>query len=516
MSFNLRLKGSTLALLPAATLASALVLGAAQTASAQLDQLINCTSATPPGGICSNGVGSSFPFPLFFAIFPDFAPGTINYASRGSSGGITAFLSCGAGSTTGTPTVPNPTSFAATSAPLTQTQLDSYYSATGCFSQGFGPIVELPITASAFAFVYNITVSLNDGGAAVLGGASGPTGEGPGVDLTVSQYCGVFNGTPADAAVVPALPAEASATIGVRRSDGSGTTFIVSSSLSAICTPLGLWKTAAGINRGFGQVSVPDTDAACATPADVAGTPAVEGSRNNTVCWPSTFLSGSGNVGVATVVNAATNRFGYVEFATAAGLDGPAPGTTFDAVDTDLNPANNPAGTNRIFPNLVFADLQNPTTLAFLAPYSGNVGVAPLAQSDASASTCRTVFNNPNPVDGYPIIGVNYLLFYGDYTPDFRPNGLRSPASARFVNQGGTLRDRYRGLFASGIVESFAGDEGRQRQIELGYAPLSVERQTQAFIAAFQCTQAVTGNPNIGTIPGNGTNTRDVPPQIAP
>jgi ABC-type phosphate transport system substrate-binding protein len=513
MSFNLRLKGSALALLPAATLASALVLGAAQTASAQTT-LFDCTNnATAPGGVCSSGVGTTFSFPLFFNFFPVFADNAFNYAARGSSNGIRAFLACGGGGSIDTPTLPNPVSFASVDTPLTQAQIDSYYSATGCFSQGFGPIVELPITAGAVALVYNTNADLNDGENANLGGSSGPVGRGSGVNLRASQYCALFNGTPA--AAVPALPADLAAATGVRRSDGSGTTFIQSSSLNAICTPLGAWTTAQGQSRGFGQVSVND-DALDGNNLSICGkvfvpsgsiSPTDINQRTNTVCWPASFLSGSGNPGVATLVNAAANRFGYVEFATAAGLDAPVPGTTFNAVDIDLIPANNTAGTNRIFPNLDIADLQNPNTAEFFAPYSGNVEIAEATKADDSRSTCRTVFNNPNPIDGYPISGVSYLLFYGDYQPEIRPNGVASPASTRFLSQGATLRDRYRSFFAASNPNSFAGTAGRQLQINLGYAPLPVARQTQAFVTATQCIQSV-----------NGLNTRDPLPggQVAP
>jgi ABC-type phosphate transport system substrate-binding protein len=536
MSFNLRLKGSAIALLPAATLASALVIGAAQTASAQSTTLLNdCSTASP---ICSNGAASTFPFPLFVNLLqlPLSASGAANdnlynYGSRGSGGGITGFLSCAAGGSTGVPNVPNPTAFATTDAPLTQAHLDRYYSATGCFSQGFGPIVELPVTSGSVAFVYNTNANLDDGETAVVGGAAGPTGRGPGINLTVQQWCHLYNGTAPGAAA--GLPADLANATGVRRSDSSGTTFIISSSLTHFCgQPIALggldeWKVlnAGGvptsIYRGRGQVGVPDSDPACliqpvlndlpdtdlATPGVQAPAGVTPGTRTNTVCWPSAFFSGSGNPGVATAVNAATNRFGYVQFSTAAGLDTPAPGTTFNAVDVDLNPGNNPAGSNRLFPNLDIADLENPFVSNFFAPYSGNVDPAIFTSPDISAAFCRTVLDTASPTAGYPIVGVSYLLQYGDYLPERRPSGVLSPAGTRFLNQGGTLRDRHRAIFAPGNHNSFAGTTGRQLAIDLGYAPLPAVRQTQAFVTATQCIQAV-----------NGLNTRDPLPggQVAP
>jgi ABC-type phosphate transport system substrate-binding protein len=157
MSSNVKFNRLALVTLPAAALASALVLGAAQTASAQSTTLLNDCSTSSP--ICSNGAGATFPFPLFLNLFQQGTNNNLyNYAARGSGGGITAFLSCAAGGSTGTPAVPNPTAFASTDAPLSQAQISSYYSATGCFSQGFGPIVELPVTSGSVAFVYNSVV----------------------------------------------------------------------------------------------------------------------------------------------------------------------------------------------------------------------------------------------------------------------------------------------------------------------------------------------------------------------
>jgi ABC-type phosphate transport system substrate-binding protein len=533
MSSNVKFNRLALVTLPAAALASALVLGAAQTASAQSTTLLNDCSTSSP--ICSNGAGATFPFPLFLNLFQQGTNNNLyNYAARGSGGGITAFLSCAAGGSTGTPAVPNPTAFASTDAPLSQAQISSYYSATGCFSQGFGPIVELPVTSGSVAFVYNTTTNLDDGENAVLGSVAGPTGRGPGINLTVQQYCHLYNGTAGTANA--GLPADLVNATGVRRSDSSGTTFIVSSSLTHFCGQPALdeWKVldAGGvptpIYRGRGSVSIPDSDPACliqpvladlpdtdlATPGVQAPAGVTPGTRTNTVCWPTAFLSGSGNPGVATVVNAATNRFGYVEFSTAAGLDGPAAGTTFNAVDVDLDPATNLPGENgavlnRVFPNLDVADLQNSLSAGseFFAPYSGNVDPAILNSPDISAAQCRTVLDTASPLAGYPIVGVNYLLFYGDYLAERRPSGVLSPAGTRFLNQGGTLRDRHRAIFASGIADSFAGSAGRQLAINLGFAPLPVGRQQQAFVAATQCIQAV-----------NGLNTRDPLPggSVAP
>jgi ABC-type phosphate transport system substrate-binding protein len=344
----------------------------------------------------------------------------------------------------------------------------------------------------------------------VLNDGSGPSADVASLpQVTRQQLCQLFNG---DNPTINGV----NYTQGVRRADGSGTTFLVSQHLSAVCSSLGLWQTAAGVNRGFGQVSVPDTNPACATAPDIAGTPAIEGTRSNTVCWPASFLSGSGNPGVASTTNGAgVGAFGYVEFATAASLQ-PIPGNAAP-VDTDLVLANNPSP--RAFGNLDIARVQN-LSGNFVPPLAGNVQFALADQYDeavAPNASCRLVINAPDPANaqGYPIVGVNYLLFYGDYNPDVVPGGGNPIAIGAFNNRGATLSTRYRQL-----VQYFNQGPGRQIQIDFGYAPLptvirpdspttpQVENNSLATESTQTAIRCINAQP--------GLTAFDAPPPVAP
>jgi phosphate transport system substrate-binding protein len=492
--------------------------------------------------ICSNGAGSTFPFPLFAGGVPDSTPlgafrtlfpDQFNYAAIGSGGGITSFLrqlppSSIIDPATGLPlsenTVPGPLSFASTDAPLTQAQLDTFYAAGANLNNlGYGVPVEIPLTSGA------VTVSFNDGIVPAVAGTP--------IQLTRVQECTLFNGgvvsigslnygTPLPLPTIPpGSTAEQIASInaadaasvprGVRRSDNSGTTFIMSNHLNEVCgnpaKGINLWSYTNSIGqtvgRGFGQVSLPDNSAACQAaaplPASVAY-PDPNPIRNvaplpNTVCWPSTFTSGSGNPGVAAGVNGRVRgSFGYVEFATAASnVDG--------SVDTGLTAAA------RSFPNLDISAVENSSSV-FVAPTSNNVILALSEQADQSAATCRLVINAPDPstLGSYPIVGVNYGLFYSDYFTDITRSGANSPRVGAFV-QGLALRDRYRLL----VQRLNLTTQGRALQTQFGYAPLPNTAPAGTTPLANRAVQtAVTCINNV--VGANGIAGQDVAPQIAP
>jgi ABC-type phosphate transport system substrate-binding protein len=432
----------------------------------------DCTTAT----ICSNGAGSTLAEILFSGsvtntgaivtpgVFNTAFPGLFNYSSRGTGTGISSFISQTPPiqSLPNSPSVPRPFSFASTDAPLTQSQLDQYFAARqdGPLG-GFGAPVELPFAASSIAVLYN------DGN-----GITAPT-EAQTIALTRQDECTVFNGGTATVA----NPQGGNVTLnqGARRLDSSGTTFITTNHLNTVCTPLGLWSYAnsagAQVSRGFGQTSLADNSAACQ-----AATAALA----NTVCWPSAFLTGSGDGGLAAAVDAgAAGTFGYVGFATAAALDN---GT----VDIDLSTATN-GGSVRGFAFTDIARVQNPSAAGapFVSPVSGNISVSLLATPDSSPAACRVVFNEPDPADGYPIIGVSYYLFYGDYTPNNQ---------GTFNGRGGTLRDRYRSLVQQTLTFSNVA--------ALGYAPLPASAQSTVVAAAFRCINNLASAPTIDVAPG--------------
>jgi phosphate transport system substrate-binding protein len=455
------------------------------------NQYIDCGQAGDQAGlVCSNGAGATFPFPLFAGGVPDSTPAgafrtlfpdLFNYASIGSGGGITSFLNqlppssiLVNGVPLSTITVPGPLSFASTDAPLTQAQLDTFYAAGANLNNlGYGVPVEIPLTSGA------VTVSFNDGTTPAVAGTP--------IQLTRANECTLFNGGSVTLNGVTYSQ-------GVRRSDNSGTTFIMSNHLNTVCTPLGLWTKPTGGSRGFGQVSVPDTNAACTTAANAP---------SNTVCWPASFLSGSGNPGVAAAVNSGgAGTFGYVEFATAASnVDG--------SVDTGLT-----ATAPRAFPNLDISAVENPNGGSqFVAPTANEVTLALSEQADQSTAACRLVINAPDPTTpgSYPIVGVNYGLFYSDYAPDITRGGANSPRVGAFGGQGVVLRDRYRQL----VQRLNLTTSGRALQTQFGYAPLP--NTAPAGVTPLANRTVATAVTCINNVVGaNGIAGQDVAPQIAP
>jgi hypothetical protein len=480
----------------ATTVALGVVLGSLMAQSAQAQTytgprptVSGVVGATPPGNsyancnaatlafypldqqICSNGATSTLAFPLLVGGVPDstppgllftYGPGLFNYAGRGTGVSITSFITntAAAGNGVNSPASVPPFSFASTDAPLTQAQLNSYFSLRVNSGAGFGPVVELPYTASSIAVLYNT----NGGGTAPNANAT--------IVLTRNQECIIFNG----GSVTVNTPAGVAIALnrGVRDSAISAATFITTNHLNTVCRPLGLWSytNAAGnqVSRGFGQVSLAQNSAACQ--AATAALP-------NTVCWPSAFLTGTGDGGIAAQVTfGGAGTFGYVGFSTAASLL-PIPGNDA-SVDADLLTSNNPS--NRVFANTDIARLTNASGTVVTA-VAANISDALLAATDLSAADCRIVYNLPDPTAGYPIVGVNYLLFYGDYTPD---------DETIFGGRGNALRDRYQLFVLNAVSDTALADA-------FGYSALPPAVQNDVIDAAFKCIQAVPF-PNTNTL----------------
>jgi phosphate transport system substrate-binding protein len=378
---------------------------------------VNTVGSNPPGP-----VNSGFRF---------------NYASQGSGGGVTEFLD--QNSRTASPTVPNPFAFAITGAPLTQAQLTTFQTNLTLF--GYGYPVEVPLVAAPIALAYSPTSSVVNN-----------------TPLTTSQWCAAFNGNPSG---------PLAGFTGVRRSDSSGTTQIVATQLTQTCGPLGLWQTAAGVARGSGATSVPDTNANCAI------APGVAPRGTDTVCWPASFLSGSGNPGVANTVLGASTRFGYVELATALG-----------------------AGTGT---GLRVASLQNAAGNFVLPGSPSTVSALLEATTNVSTSACRVVLSNPgSPFLGvsndaasnsgaYPIVGFAYGLFYGDYYPDASP-----------VVRGTSIAAGIQAFVAWSQANTNGGVPTQADAIAIarGYAPLPNSVKSLVRTAVQDCVGAVVNGDN--------------------
>ncbi len=194
------------------------------------------------------GAGATFPYPLYSKWFYEYSnahPGVnFNYQSIGSGGGIRQI-------TAGT------VDFGGTDAPMTEDEMAKLP----------GPIFHIPTAIGAVAIVYNVE------------------GVGPGLKLTRDSLAEIFLGKisrwndPKIASLNPGTKLPGSEIVVAHRSDGSGTTDIFTSYLSAVNAG---WKEKVG--------------------------------KGKSVNWP-VGLGGKGNEGVAGVVKQTPGAIGYVELA---------------------------------------------------------------------------------------------------------------------------------------------------------------------------------------------------------
>jgi phosphate transport system substrate-binding protein len=221
-----------------------LLVAAAACGGADSDQ---AGGARGSGGVDLTGAGATFPNPLYQKWFSQYAGATgvkINYQSIGSGGGIRQ-LSEGT------------VDFGASDAPMTDAELAK--------AKG-GRVLHIPTVLGAVAVTHNV----------------------PGLDslkLTGDVLADVFLGRitrwndPRIAALNPGAPLPAEDILVVRRSDGSGTTFIFTDYLAAVSPA---WASGPG--------------------------------KGKEVQWP-VGLGGKGNEGVAGQVKQTPGAIGYVELA---------------------------------------------------------------------------------------------------------------------------------------------------------------------------------------------------------
>jgi phosphate transport system substrate-binding protein len=271
--------------------------------------------------ITLQGAGATFPYPLLNSIIGNYSTNVkpnvqVNYQPIGSGGGISAYKQSQA-------TV----DFAASDAPLSASDAANIPNA-----------LHIPETIGAVTIAYNLP--------------GVPTG----LHLTGKVIADIFQGTitkwndPAIQNLNPTttLPAETINT--VHRSDGSGTTFIFTSYLSASSS---LWNTSIGAGKS--------------------------------VSWP--VGSGSaGNTGVAGTIQGSVNTIGYVELAY--------------VLENHMTVAavQNPAG-NWVLPSL------DSTTVAVQAGASSGLPTG-------AASWAGVSLLNTSDANAYPIVSFTYLIVY--------------------------------------------------------------------------------------------------------
>jgi len=269
-----------------------------------------------------NGAGSTFIFPLLSKMGEDYNTKCgvkLNYQSIGSGGGIKQWTN-------------NTVDFGASDAFLKDSEIQA--------AAANGEPVEIPVTFGAVVVAYN------------LQGLSAP------IQMTPDIVAGIFLGKitkwndPAIVAQNSGVNLPATDISVVHRSDGSGTTSIFTTYLTAVSQD---WVTTVG-----------------------AGDPTKSAGKE--VEWP-TGLGASGNEGVTQGINQTDGGVGYIELAYA--LKNNIPFATLQ----------NKAG------NFIVPSLDSVKAAADLASYPGDL---------------RFDLANTDSPQGYPITGTTWIIVYKD------------------------------------------------------------------------------------------------------
>ncbi|MBD2414561.1 hypothetical protein FACHB389_36800 [Nostoc calcicola FACHB-389] len=382
---------------------------------------------------------------------------TFRYASVGSGAGVAAFFT-----PPGTPTVvvvpsrPTPDnnvnivsaiSFAATDDPLVGTQIEQVAAGTAAQRTGSGKAIQVPVVGVGITLSYNRT---------------GLTIPAAGLKLSRNTYCGILKGTITNwndtriktdndgTTIATNLPIKV-----VRRSDNSGSTFVLSTHLNTIC------KTAATPNlqaanvwdKGVGSISTSGT---------VPPTPPA-----NTVVWPGAFLFASGGGGVATAIAANNGAIGYVDSATRLARSLPAA-----LLQNKANLTNSAVA------------YVGPTTTGIQSALSGGVVVK---YGSAPVNRLLRIDNlaDPTAVTAYPLSTATYALFYDAYQNNTTGN-LIATHLRTFINW--ALADATQPVPPATNSSNPTPD---QIAINRGYAPLPNSIKTVARNVVNTCVNTV-------------------------
>jgi phosphate transport system substrate-binding protein len=341
------------------------------------------------GQIVLNGAGASFPFPLidtWRVEYQNVNPSvSINYQSIGSGGGIRQFTE-------------RTVDFGASDAPLSENDTQALP----------GPAVHIPETIGSVVAAYNINGVQEKG-----------------LQLTGPVLADIFRGTITTwndqriQELNPDLTLPSEPIVVVHRSDGSGTTFVWTSYLSAVSPE---WSDSIG-----------------------AGT---------SVEWPG-GLGAQGNEGVANTITSTPNSIGYVELAYAL------------TTDTDYAYIQNMEG-NFVEPSL------NSTQAAVEAAVlsgGGGTGTNATASDNSTGTTNATDTQNMTSIslpaggeswtdvsllnapgaNSYPVASFSYILLYQDLSTNI-DSMERASALVDFIR--------------------WAITDGQQFAPELSYVPL--------------------------------------------
>ena len=324
-------------------------------------------SAAHAASVTLNTGGSSLAAPTYIAEYKydtSHNPSTLfDYEAVGSGAGQAAFLNnditqfenVPAGTLTYGTIVGTQVDIGASDAFLAASQLTNPATGSYANSSTDGPIIQIP------TFGTPITIPYNESG---VSGTDSLT-------LTDPQICGVLSGKISDwHALVSSIPAGTTINV-VYRADGSGTSFLLTQHLNAVCT---------SSNSGFPTLPVPITKTFASL--FTGSTP------------PANFTGESGSANVATQLVATANSFGYLspDYTSIAPMSA---NTTSLQVAKVVNSVNHVAN----LPNVAN------TETALANPGPGSTNGQPPSTLASAMNPLNWVPAIPQANKGYPIVG---------------------------------------------------------------------------------------------------------------
>jgi ABC-type phosphate transport system substrate-binding protein len=371
-----------------------------------------------------NGGGSTLAYPTYLSEFSDLykvntafifgnknvTPEVTYYGSVGSGAGTTAFLTNAYASDNGGTTAPvavfgsgTVIHYGASDSTITAAQVSAYNTSPGLGTVD-GPLIQLP------AFGVPITVPFNDGTATA-------------VTLTDTDLCGIYSGkftnwsqTSAHASV-PANPITV-----IFRGDGSGTSFLFTQHLAAVCTAANSNVTFTATQYFGGLFSTLPSNF---LPAQGSGgiqssTLSIQAaSSSNPVTLSSTYLTAKGATPIAiSRTITAPSSAGYV-------------GPDYTSIAPKAGNYN---------AKVLVASLVNAVDGKTYAPTTANVttalatSAAPPSNKTAASDPTQWVPAVPKPSAGYPIVGFTNLLVSQCYQVANVTSGIKAFLQDQYNN----------------------------------------------------------------------------------
>ena len=334
------------------------------------------SSAAFATGTVINGGGSSLVTPTYTAEFATYHAShptvSFTYASVGSGAGQTGFLNndatqfaLAAGTTV---------HFGASDAFLSSSQVTSY--ATSAVAAYSGPLIQLPFLGTP------ITIPFNK--------LTGQTA----LNLNDAQLCQLFSGKATNLKAVGAGNSTTPLKI-VYRTDGSGTSFLLTQHLAAVCNSTNSSITFSATTSFAGLFKT----------------------------LPATFVGAKGSSGVAAALLANANSIGYLspDYTSLA---------TKSANKTSLLVANIQNATNKVY----YSPNTTNTALGLNNPGAGSVNLTAPSTKTAAASALNWVPAIPTTKVGYPIVGYTTVEFASCYKDVNVSTALKSFISLHLFN----------------------------------------------------------------------------------